>query len=260
MRLLGVHTAMQADLRQAGRREWWLWLSALLMTVLSGIVYFLSSFPALFTQGRSFVEISPDQARWAVMNLLLLFDAWLVYRQWLFRRLRTQPLEPQPITETTYSPSALDQATGFYTRASVEQRLGKEVVRAKRHKVPLSLVALHLDDVPQLSSQHDEAGKQIITEFADCLRRATRGCDFCARLGSNDFLLVLPECSMRDAKIVSDRLETATTQYAGRDNPLTYSVGWIDYNPGDVPADLLKRAADMLRLYSDASTNAVTLS
>jgi diguanylate cyclase (GGDEF)-like protein len=250
---------MQSDLLRVGRREWWLWFSALLVTVLSGIAYLLSFFTSLFPHNASFYYISPEQARWAATDLLLLFNAWLVYRQWSLRRLRRPVLDPQPVVETTYNPSALDPVTGFYTRDSVEHRLGKEVVRAKRHNIPLSLVALHLDNVSQLSNQHgDDAGKQIITEFANCLRRATRGCDFCARLGSSDFLLVLPECSMRDAKIVSDRLETATTQYAGRDNPLTYSVGWIDYNPGDVPADLLRRAADMLRLYSDASTNAAT--
>lgn len=259
MRLLGVHTTMQADLRQIGRREWWLWLSALLMTVLSGIAYLLSWFPSLFTQSGHFFAISSDQSRWAVMNLLLLFDAWLVYRQWFFRRLRKEASEPQPITNNTYDASAMDPVTGFYTRASVEQRLGKEVTRARRHKVPLSLVAIHLDDFPQLANQQgDEAGKQIVMEFANCLRRASRGCDFCARLGDNDFLLVLPECSMRDAKIVSDRLEAATIQYAGRQIPLTYSVGWIDYNPGDLPADLLKRAADMLRLYNDASVAPAT--
>lgn len=250
---------MQSDLQRVGRREWWLWFSALVVTLLSGIAYLLSLFPSLFLQNAHFYDLSLNQARWAVMDLLLLFNVWLVYKQWFLRRLRREASDPQPIVETTYNPSAMDPVTGFYTRDSVEQRLGKEVVRAKRHNIPLSLVALHLDNVPQGGGQNgDDAGKQIITEFANCLRRATRGCDFCARLGSNDFLLVLPECSMRDAKIVSDRLEAATTQYAGREIPLTYSAGWIDYNPGDVPADLLKRAADMLRLYSDASTNAVT--
>lgn len=250
---------MQSDLQRVGRREWWLWFSAFVVTVLSGIAYLLSFFPSLFPQNAHFYNISPAQARWAATDLLFLFNAWLIYKQWFLRRLRRDASDSEPVVENTYDPLAMDPVTGFYTRDSVEQRLGKEIVRSKRHNIPLSLVALHLDNVPQFGNQHgDEAGKQIITEFAHCLRRATRGCDFCARLGNDDFLLVLPECSMTDAKIVSDRLEAATTQYAGRDIPLTYSAGWIDYHPGDVPRDLLKRAADMLRLYADASTNAAT--
>lgn len=257
---------MQSDLQQVGRREWWLWLSALLVTVLSGIVYFLSSFPSLFPRNGLFYEISADQARWAIFNFLLLFDVWLIYREWLFRRLRRETLAPRPSLTfqsnigDIYNPSGLDPVTGFYTRASVEQRLGKEVVRSRRNNIPLSLVALHLDGFAEINKQYGEdASKQILVEFANCVRRASRGCDFCTRLGTSDFLLVLPECSLRDAKIVSDRLEASAIQYAGREIALNYSVSWIDYKPGEVPSELLKRAADMLRLYKDASNDAVQL-
>lgn len=261
----GVRT-MQSDPQQVGRREWWLWLSALLVTILSGIVYFLCSFPSLFLRNGLFYEISSDQARWAIFNFLLLFDSWLVYRVWLFRSLRRETLTPQSALgpqskmEDIYNPSGLDPVTGFYTRASVDHRLGKEVVRARRNNIPLSLIALHLDSFAEIGNQYGEdAGKQILMEFANCVRRASRGCDFCTRLGTSDFLLVLPECSLRDAKIVSDRLEASTIQYAGREIALNYSVSWIDYKPGEVPSELLKRAADMLRLYNDASNHTVQL-
>lgn len=253
---------MESNLQRAGRREWWLWLSALVVTLLSGTVYVLSSFRSLFLHHEHFFEISSAQARWASFSLLLLFNGWLVYRQWLFRRVRRElsgdAIGSQSGMEDNSDPSRLDAITGFYTRASVDQRLGKEVVRARRNNIPLSLVALHLDDFAQISSRYgNDAGNQMLAEFANCLRKASRGCDFCVRLGNNDFLLVLPECSLKDAKIVSDRLEASTIQYAGREISLTYSVSWIDYKPGEVPSDLLKRAADTLRLYKDASTEPV---
>lgn len=265
--LFGVCTAMRSDLQRAGHEEWWLWLSALLVTVLSGIVYFLCSFPSLFLRSGFFYEISSDQARWAIFNFLLLFDTWLIYREWLFRRLRREALTPQSTLGAqsnagdiySYNAFALDPVTGFYTRSSVEQRLGKEVVRARRNNVPLSLVALHLDGFTEISEQYGEdASKQILAEFANCVRRASRGCDFCTRLGTSDFLLILPECSLRDAKIVSDRLEASAIQYAGREIALNYSVSWIDYKPGEVMSELLQRAGDMLRLYQAASRDAAT--
>lgn len=256
---------MRSDLRQLGRREWWLWLSTLVVTVLSGVVYFLCSLPSLFPPNRFYYEISSDQARWAILNFLLLFDSWQVYRVWLFRRLRRGLSSSQSTlalelnTEDISSPSDVDPLTGFYTRASVEQRLGKEVVRARRNNIPLSLVALHLDGFAEISKQYGEdASKQILMEVAYCIRRASRGCDFCTRMGTSDFLLILPECSLADAKIVSDRLEASAIQYAGREISLNYSVGWIDYKPGEVPSGLLKRAGDILRLYNDASQDTVT--
>lgn len=153
-------------------------------------------------------------------------------------------------------PSRMDPVTGLYTRASVEPWLGKEVARARRHNIPLSLVAIHIDDFEPLNQRYgSSAGDSIMKEFANRLRKASRGTDFGVRLSSDDFLLVLPECSLTEGKIVSDRLGTLEMKCAGEDIVVTYSVGWIDYKPGEVPSDLFKRATDVLELYKKASKN-----
>src|SRR5215469_3767649 len=114
---------MESDLERLGRREWWLWLSAVFVTVLSGAAFFLSLFPSLFLHSDQFFEIRSDQTRWGILNLLLLFNAWLVYRQWSFRRLRTQlnerTTDPQGRPDGGYDPAQVDSVTGLYTRASV---------------------------------------------------------------------------------------------------------------------------------------------
>jgi diguanylate cyclase (GGDEF)-like protein len=253
---------MESGLQRLGRSEWWLWLSALVVTTLSGIVFLLSSFPSLFLYSDHFFEIRSDQARWGILSLLLLFNAWLIYREWSFRRLRKQLTgEPRASSEDVHDPSRMDPVTGLYTRASVEQSLGKEVARARRHNTPLSLAALHLDDFAELNLRFSGAsGDLILKEFANRLRKASRGSDFGVRLGSEDFVLVLPECSLGDAKIVTDRLGTLEMKCSGQDITLTYSVGLIDYKPGEVPADLFKRADDVLQLYKKASKDSLTKS
>ncbi|MGH9829459.1 MAG: GGDEF domain-containing protein [Blastocatellia bacterium] len=245
---------MESEVRRVGQGEWWLWLAALVVTVLSGIVYLLSSFRSLFLHDEHFFEIRSEQARWGILSLLLVFNAWLVYRQRVFRRLRKhlteQTVNSQSATEDVYDPSRMDPVTGLYTRASVEQRLGKEVARARRHNLPLSLVALHLDDFTELSKSYgSEAGELILKEFCNRLRKASRGSDLCVRMDKDDFLVILPECSLGGAKIVSDRLGALEIKCGGQDITLTYSVGWIDYKRGEVPSDLFKRARDVLQLY-----------
>ena len=78
------------------------------------------------------------------------------------------------------------------------------------------------------------------------------------RLASDDFLLVLPECSLRAAKIVSDRLGTLKTKCSGKEITLTYSIGWIDYKQGDSPSDLVNRAEKVLQLYKSASWDSIS--
>src|SRR5258708_35543868 len=79
---------VEAGLRQLGRREWWLWLSTLFVTVLSGTAFALTAFRSLFLHQAHFYEIPPDQARWGVLCLLLVLNSWLVYGQRVFRRQR----------------------------------------------------------------------------------------------------------------------------------------------------------------------------
>lgn len=248
---------MESNRHRLGRREWWLWLSALFVTLLSGIAFLLSSFPSLFQHSDRLIEVRSDQARWGILNLLLLFNAWLVYRQWSFRRLRRQldgrTGDSQGRPEGENGLSHMDPVTGLHTRASIEHRLGKEVARSRRRNVPLSVAALHLDNFAELSRRYGNSnGDLLLSELANRLRRASRGTDFGVRLANNDFLLVLAECSARDARIVSDRIGTLEMKCAGQDVILTYSIGWIDYKPGESPSELIKRAENVLRVYRDA--------
>jgi len=52
---------------------------------------------------------------------------------------------------------------------------------------------------------------------------------------------------------VTDRMGTLEVTCSGKEVPVTWSVGWIDYKRGEVPSDLYRRAGDVLRLYKQAS-------
>jgi diguanylate cyclase (GGDEF)-like protein len=257
---LSVFRAQQAEsgLRQLGRCEWWLWLSLFFVTTLSATAFLLSSFPSLFLHKEHFYEIRSDQARWGITCLLLLFNGWLVYRQWSFRRTRRQLTDQNAGTQTSAGqisdPTGLDPATGLYTRTFIEQQLGKEIARAKRQNSALSLATVHLDEFDQLSRRYGlSAADEALKEFVRRLKKACRGSDFAVRLANDDFLLVLPECGLGEVKHVLNRLGALEMSCAGRKVSLAYTSGWVDYQPGDLPADLLKRAAQLLHLYENAA-------
>lgn len=254
---------MNSSLQRLVRREWWLWFSTVVVTILSGIALLLSIFPALFAHTNHFYEVNAAQTRWAAFDLLLLFNAWMVYRQWLFRRSRRELRQPEGSLDASASAGAssaqdafrMDSATGLCTRASFEHLLGKEVARARRHKVPLSLAAIHIDDFAQFTQRFGRnAGEVVIKELANRLKKASRGTDFAVRLESDALVLALPECSLNEAKRVFDRLGALEMDVSGEDVTLAYSIGWIDYEPGEVPADLIRRAESVLQLYKTAGT------
>lgn len=254
-----------AELRHVARREWWLWFSAFFVVILSAAAFLLTFFRSLFLHSTHFYEIRSDQARWAVMYLLLLFNGWQLYRQRVFRRQRKQLMvqiaggEGESPIEQPTNALGLDPTTGLYTRASIEQHLGKEIARARRQNTFLSLATIHLDDFARLTERYGlSASDQVLKEVARRLKKASRGSDYAVRLSNDDFLLVLPECGLGEVQIVLNRLGSMVVECSGRQVELSCTTGWVDYQPGDLPTDLLKRASQILHLYENAAKDAVS--
>lgn len=246
----------ESGLRQLARREWWLWLSASFVALFSAVAFVLSAFPSLFRHREHFYELTSDQARWAILCLLLLFNGWMLYRQWSFRRQRKQLTGQNSAADTAQlsDPSGIDSVTGLHTRAFIEQQLGKEIARARRQNTALSLATIHLDEFADLNKRYGlSAMDAALKELARRMKKACRGSDFAARLADEDFLLVLPECNLGEVKSVLNRLGSLEMTCSGRKITLVYTTGWVDYQPGDLPADLLKRAAQLLHLYENAA-------
>jgi len=263
----GLHAReRQEDLRLLARREWWLWFSALSITLLSGAAFLLTAFQRFFVYHDHFYEIGPGQARWGILCLLLLANAWTVYRQWSFRRLRMQISNEQARLDEAEAPqsgnsSVLDRANGWCDRTAIELQLGREIALARRQNTPLTVVTLHLNDFDQLTAGAGKAATdELAGEFARRLKESSRGSDFTARIASDDFLLVLPKCSLKEARMVLDRLGVVEVKTSGRKLPLTYTSGWVDYQTGDMPSDLLRRANEVLQLYKSASNDTLSSS
>ncbi len=256
----GAFRALQieTELRQLARSEWWLWFSACAVTLLAASALVLSFLPFLFRHANHFYEIRPDQAQWGTAALVVVFNAWLAHRQWSFRRRRKQLTAQNPFPERNGSDisdaSGFDPVTGLYTRSSIDQQLGKEIGRARRENTSLSVATIHIDEFAQVTQRYGKAAiDALLKEFARRLKKAIRGSDFAVRLTSGDFLLVLTECALGEVKLFLDRIGPLEITSAGEKVALPYSTGWVDYQPGDLPSDLLKRASQILHLYENAS-------
>lgn len=254
---------IETESRQLARSEWWLWLSACAVTLLATSSLVLSFLPSLFRQTNKFYEIRTDQAQWGTAALVLVFNSWLVYRQWYFRRRRRQLTAQNPFPERGTAefadPSGFDPVTGLYTRVSIEQHLGKEIGRARRENTSLSIATIHIDEFSNITQRYGKSAiDSLMKEFARRLKKAIRGSDFAVRLASSDFLLILTECTLGEVKHILDRLGPLEIVSAGEKNSIPYSTGWVDYQPGELPSDLLKRASQILHLYENASKDTLS--
>jgi diguanylate cyclase (GGDEF)-like protein len=241
---------IKTNMRRIARRQWWLWSSAVLVTLLltMGIASF--AFPGLLTQAENTVSNDLDIAMRGLVGLVLIFNIYTIYQQLQIHRIQANLSKQvdalgrmEERTDEVYKMAVLDPLTGLYNRRSGEQRLAEEISRSHRHARPLTVLLLDLNGLKAINDSFGHpAGDQMIKQFAELLQKAIRGSDVAVRMGGDEFLAVLPECKPAEVHLVLGRLKGKKTDFDGHTIDLEFSAGWTDYITGEAPEEMLKRA------------------
>ena len=106
--------------------------------------------------------------------------------------------------------TTVDPLSGVSNRASVLNFLEKQSELASRHHRPLSLILCDLDQFKQINDRWGHpAGDAVLRFFGALLLGRLRACDHAGRIGGEEFLLVLPETSGREAAQVAESLRSS---------------------------------------------------
>lgn len=111
------------------------------------------------------------------------------------------------INEETRVLSITDPLTGAYNRTYLNDRLPQEVARAQKYSRSLSLILGDLDHFKRINDAHGHlAGDEALKTFVQCIMGVIRvDCDWIARFGGDEFLIVLPETDVAGAGTAAER-------------------------------------------------------
>ena len=144
------------------------------------------------------------------------------------------------------SDAATDPVTELANRRGFDNRFALEVERARRTNRPLSLVICDLDRFKQVNDRlgHEE-GDRALRGASAAIEHAIRSADTVARLGGEEFGVVLPDTPVGEAYRIAERMRAAiATAFDGYSFPLTASCG-VACLGGEIDDSLqLFRAAD----------------
>jgi len=248
------------ELRQIERRDWWAWGYSILVMLLLTFAVISFSLPALHQELKTFFNIKVSDALFGLIVLVVVFNVYTIYQQVLIKRLRRQLAEKQGHSEILRNLAMVDPLTGLYNRRFAMQRLASEVARSERRGHPLTVLTLDLNDFKQINDMHGHpAGDQVLQEFATHLNKVIRGSDLAVRLGGDEFLVLLPECTLEQLHLVLGRLGSLEVDWQGHKIPVTFSAGWKQYQMGDRPEELLAHADQALYTSKRASKKAPAL-
>ena len=137
-----------------------------------------------------------------------------------------------------------DHLTGLANRRRFERQLEREVGRVQRFEHPFSLLMLDLDNFKSLNDSfgHD-TGDEAIRRIGKVLREGTRGIDLAARIGGEEFAVLLVETNKHGGYEVAERLRNAIKQI---DIPQAGQIT-ASFGVAECPTDA-QTAADILKV------------
>jgi diguanylate cyclase (GGDEF)-like protein len=160
--------------------------------------------------------------------------------------------------------STHDALTGLLNRNVLEERIGEEVIRARRYQRPLAIAMLDLDFFKGFNDTHGHnAGDNALRAFSRELRRGMRRTDIVARFGGEEFVIVLPETTAEDAAVKLEQVRRGVEGMVlevprGASAHITLSAGIAELSvENDEAFEILQRADELLLEAKKAGRNRV---
>jgi diguanylate cyclase (GGDEF)-like protein len=167
-------------------------------------------------------------------------------------RYLTGAIEIARLHANLYDLAATDALTRLGNRRNFLSRLASEIARSRRGGYTLSIVVLDLDGFGIINDVHGHAtGDALLIHVAQTLTRSLRASDLAARLGSDEFGLLLPETNGSEAAKLIARLKTLVIsiprqRQASSRVSLSYGIAtWS--KDGQTPDSLLQEAESQLQ-------------
>jgi len=146
--------------------------------------------------------------------------------------------------------ASIDSLTLIYNRHMLDDLLKKQIAVAERYHPFLSIIFFDIDDFKVINDRYGhDVGDEVLVGLSELVAHSMRESDIFGRWGGDEFLIILPESTQKQAMRLVELLKERIDQYPfpkGRKVSCTFGVA--AYEVGDTPQTILKRADE--RLYA----------
>lgn len=140
--------------------------------------------------------------------------------------------------------SRYDELTGCLNKATGVVEAEREIARARRRNQKLSLMIIDIDRFKQINDTAGHlAGDRVLSDFAFRVQQLLRQTDQLSRFGGDEFVVILPDTDLEQARLVSDRIH-ASGRERGAEG-WTCSIGLTEWRGGEESFDALLARADI---------------
>jgi diguanylate cyclase (GGDEF)-like protein len=158
--------------------------------------------------------------------------------------------------------AATDPLTGLFNRRHMIDLAERELARFQRSRHPIGLLLLDIDHFKVINDSHGhELGDKVLVDVANGIKAVLRSQDLIARWGGEEFLAILPDTNLEQARASAERVRQALMQqrwcFDGQSVAVTISVGVSEFQEDDSLTSAINRADRALYRCKDNGRNRV---
>lgn len=135
-----------------------------------------------------------------------------------------------------------DGLTGLLNHKAIMDHLRSEIDRAKRYKTPLSLLMFDIDRFKNVNDQYGHhIGDAVLSGIGAMWTHESRCSDYAGRYGGEEFIVILPNTDVVDARLYAERLrkDIESMTFSNKNVKITISGGVVQYH-GESPEELIQ--------------------
>jgi diguanylate cyclase (GGDEF)-like protein/PAS domain S-box-containing protein len=169
------------------------------------------------------------------------------------QQLQVQLEENRKLAET-------DVLTSVANRYRLEKILPQACERAQRFRQPLALIAMDIDDFKTINDHYGHAlGDAALVQVVESVKRCVREGDLLARWGGDEFIVILPDTSLADARLVAEKIRHGLGSLPPvGDFQVTMSFGVVQRFEDEQQTGLMARADQALYRSKISGKNVIT--
>lgn len=222
------------------------------MTILGGVTLISVVFIPFIT-----FELMQFQGNvWPIVNSIWLFSLFAGISLWL----QTSQLS---MLMKLYRESTVDPLTKLINRRVLMRVTEKEQAKVREDGTPLSIIMFDLDKFKRVNDEHGHhVGDQVLIMTAKVMKQVLGKANIGARFGGEEFVCVLPNNTLAQAKLIADEILTQlrdknVTLSDGGLLTVTASLGVAQFTKNETVEQVFKRADELLYAAKDSGRNRV---
>jgi diguanylate cyclase (GGDEF)-like protein len=206
--------------------------------------------------------------QWLVLAVVLISVSFIGGNISALRRdLATSRKKLQASLEKIKEMAIRDDLTGFFNRRYLMETIVTENNRSNRTGSIFTLAMLDLDKFKNVNDTFGhQAGDEILITFSHILSNVLRKTDFCGRYGGEEFLVVLTQTNLQDAKVFAERIRACVEEFLsldmghGRKFGVTVSIGLAEHQRNEDIDKTISRADEAMYKAKKNGRNRVEVS